>query len=461
MNRNELLGELARIVGEENLLSTQRDLLVYEYDAANETFLPEAVVLPSSAEEVAAVMRLAHAEHIPVVARGAGTNLSGGTVPLKGGIVVVGTRMNRIVGPDVENERVLVGPGIVNLELQNVLAPLGYLYAPDPSSQKVSTIGGNVGENAGGPHCLKYGITTDHVLGLEVVSVDGHIVTTGGYVEDTPGYDLTGLLVGSEGTLGMVTSTVLRIMRLPEAVKTMLAIFETLEDAGSAVSSIIADGIIPATLEIMDQAVVQAVEDSVNRAGYPVDAGGVLLIELDGLRDGQERQEERIKELCLLNRAREIRVARSEEERDHLWQGRRAAYSAMVRLAAGCTVHDMTVPRTKLAETLRGVWDIAVSHGVRIGGAAHAGDGNLHPLVIYDPKNADEMARANQANHEIVELCVQMGGTITGEHGVGLEKRDYMPLLFDESDLAAMRLIRSVFDPDGLLNPGKLLPLEG
>ncbi|MCL4369612.1 MAG: FAD-binding protein, partial [Chloroflexi bacterium] len=279
-----------------------------------------------------AVMHVASAEHIPVVARGAGTNLSGGTVPLKGGIVVVATRMSRVVGPDVENERVVVGPGIVNLELQNILAPLGYLYAPDPSSQKVSTIDGNVGENAGGPHCLKYGITTDHVLGLEVVTVDGRVVTTGGYVEDTPGYDLTGLLVGSEGTLGMVTSMILRIMRLPEAIKTMLAIFETLEDTGSAVSAIIADGIIPATLEIMDQAVVKAVEDSVNRAGYPVDAGGVLLIELDGLRDGQERQEERIRELCLLNRAREIRVARSEEERDHLWQGRRAAYSARVRL---------------------------------------------------------------------------------------------------------------------------------
>lgn len=460
MNRNDLLEELARTVGRQNVLSSRRDLLVYEYDAANETFLPEAVVLPATAEEIAAVMRLAHRERVPVVARGAGTNLSGGTVPLKGGIVVVCTRMGRVVGLDVGNERVMVEPGVVNLELQNILAPLGYLYAPDPSSQKVSTLGGNVGENAGGPHCLKYGITTDHVLGLEVVTVEGRVIATGGSVEDTPGYDLTGLFVGSEGTLGIVTSMTLRIMRLPEAIKTMLAIFETLEDAGSAVSAVIADGIIPATLEIMDHAVVEAVENSANRAGYAVDAGGVLLIELDGLRDGQERQAERITELCLRSRAREVRVARSEEERDHLWQGRRAAYSAMVRLAAGCTVHDMTVPRTRLAETLRGVWDIAVKHGVRIGGAAHAGDGNLHPLVIYDPRDADELARAHQANREIVELCIRMGGTLSGEHGIGLEKRDYMPLLFDEADLAAMRLIRSAFDPNGLLNPGKLLPLE-
>ena len=461
MNRDDFLEELASIVGREHLLSSRRDLLVYEYDAANETFLPEAVVLPASADQVAAVMRLAQREHVPVVARGAGTNLSGGTVPLKGGIVVVATRMNRVIGTDVENERVAVGPGVVNLELQNILAPLGYLYAPDPSSQKVSTIGGNVGENAGGPHCLKYGITTDHVMGLEVVTVDGRVSNTGGSVEDTPGYDLTGLLVGSEGTLGVVTSMTLRIMRLPEAIKTMLAIFETLEDAGSAVSAIIADGIIPATLEIMDQAIVEAVESSVNKAGYPLDAGGVLLIELDGLVDGLERQAERIRELCLLNRAREVRTAGSDEERDQLWQGRRAAYSAMVRLAAGCTVHDLTVPRTKLAEALRRVWDIAVAHRVRMGGAAHAGDGNLHPLVIYDPRNADELARAHQTDREIVELCVQLGGTITGEHGVGLEKRDYMPLLFSETDLAAMRLIRSTFDPDGLLNPGKLLPLEG
>lgn len=457
MNVNGLTAEIARIAGRENVLSSRRDLLVYEYDAANAVVLPDAAVLPSTTEQVASILRVAKRERIPVVARGAGTNLSGGTVPLKGGVVIVCTRMDS-VAIDLENQQATVGPGVVNLELQNTLAPAGYLFAPDPSSQKVSTIGGNVGENAGGPHCLKYGITTDHVMGLEVVTADGQVAAVGGRVEDSPGYDLTGLIVGSEGTLGVVTEMTVRLMRVPEAIKTMLAIFETLEDSGNAVSDIIAEGIIPATLEIMDQAIVEAVETSVNKAGYPIDAGGVLLIELDGLRDGQERQADRIVELCRKNGAREVRIAGSEEERNQLWQGRRAAYSAMVRLSAGCTVHDLTVPRTRLAETLRGVWDIAQRYGLKIGGAAHAGDGNLHPLVLYNPRDPEEMERLHHADREIVEMCVQMGGTLTGEHGIGLEKRDYMPLLFGETDLAAMRLVKAAFDPDGILNPGKVLP---
>lgn len=461
MNRSQLLDELNRIVGSDNLFPSRRDLLVYEYDAATEIVLPDVVVFPTATWQVAAIMSLAHRESVPVVVRGAGTNLSGGTVALHGGIVMVLTRMEQVLSVDVENERADVQPGVVNLDLQNELAPMGYLYAPDPSSQKVSTIGGNVGENAGGPHCLKYGITTDHVMGLEVVLVDGRIVRTGGEVEDTPGYDLTGLFVGSEGTLGAVTSSTLRLMRVPEAIKTLLGIFETLEDAGHAVSEIISEGIIPATLEIMDQAIVQAVETSANRAGYPVDAGGVLLIELDGMKDGQERQASRITELCRKSGAREVRVARDEAERNLLWTGRRAAYAAMVRLASGVTVHDMTVPRTRLAEALRGAWDIAQRYGLLIGGAAHAGDGNLHPLVLYDPKDAEEAERAHKADREIVELCVRLGGTLTGEHGIGLEKRDYMPLLYGDDDLELMRVAKRALDPDGLLNPGKLLPIQG
>ncbi|MHB0869356.1 MAG: FAD-binding oxidoreductase, partial [Chloroflexota bacterium] len=333
MDRSDLLKELAGIVGPEELFAGRRDRLVYRYDATGGETEPEVAVLPEGAAEAAAVMRVAHRKGIPVVVRGAGTNLSGGTVPLKGGIVLVCTRMSRILEIDVASERAVVEAGVVNLDLQNALAPFGYLYAPDPSSQKVSTLGGNVGENAGGPHCLKYGITTDHVVGLEVVLADGRVVHTGGLVEDTPGYDLTGLLVGSEGTLGIVTSVALRLMRAPEAIKTMLAIFGRLEDAGDAVSEMIAEGIVPATLEIMDRTIVEAIEASGSRAGYPVDAEGVLLIELDGLAEGQDRQADRILVICRENGARNVQVARTEAERERLWAGRRAAYSALVSLA--------------------------------------------------------------------------------------------------------------------------------
>ncbi len=458
MDKLDLPRELAAIVGPEDLFLSRRARLAYEYDATPETVEPEAVLFPASAAEVAAVMRVARREGTPVVVRGAGTNLSGGTVPLKGGIVLVCTRMNRIVEVDPESERAVVEPGVVNLELQNLLAPLGYLYAPDPSSQKVSTLGGNVGENAGGPHCLKYGITTDHVLGLEAVLPDGEVVDTGGLVEDAPGYDLTGLVVGSEGTLGVVTSMTVRLMRLPEAVKTMLAIFDRLEDSGNAVSDMIAEGIIPATLEIMDRAIVEAVEASGNRAGYPVEAEAVLLIELDGLKEGQDRQAERIGEICRKNRAGDLQVARTEVDRDRLWTGRRAAYSALVSLSTGASIHDTTVPRTRLAEALHQVREIARRHRLTIGTAAHAGDGNLHPLVVFDPTDSEEVERVHRADREIVKLCVDMGGTLTGEHGIGLEKRDYMPLLFGSLELDLMRRIKRAFDPEGLLNPGKLLP---
>ncbi len=458
MERSDLLQELAEIVGKENLLSSRRDLLVYEYDATPDIFEPEAVVFPRNAAEAAAVVKAALRAGVPLVPRGAGTNLSGGTVPSKGGVVLVCTRMNRILEIDAENQRVVAEPGVVNLELQNALAPLGYLYAPDPSSQKVSTLGGNIGENAGGPHCLKYGITTNHVCGLEFVSPQGEVVEVGGAVEDTPGYDLTGLIVGCEGTLGFATSMTLRLIRVPEAIKTMLAVFDSVEDSGSAVSDIIAEGIIPATLEIMDRAIVEAVESSGNRAGYPLDAEAVLLIELDGLKEGLDRQAERIAGLCRKNRARQVTVARTDVERDQLWAGRRAAYSALVRLSLGSTVHDTTVPRTRLAETLREVRAIADRYRITVGTAAHAGDGNLHPLVVFDPFDRDEVERAHRVDREIVQLCIDMGGTLTGEHGVGTEKRDYMPLLFGEPELGLMRQIKKTFDPEGLMNPGKVLP---
>ncbi|MGI5835411.1 MAG: FAD-binding oxidoreductase [Chloroflexota bacterium] len=457
MDRNRLIEELACIVGKEDVLSSRRDLLVYEYDATPDVSMPEVVVFPRDATEVSAVMRLAHREGMAVTPRGAGTNLSGGTVPLQGGIVVVLTRMNRVLEIDVASQRAVLEPGVINLELQGMLAPLGYLFAPDPSSQKVTTLGGNVGENAGGPHCFKYGITTNHVYGLEVVLADGEIVHTGGTVEDCPGYDLTGLLVGSEGTLGVVTSAIVRLERAPEAVKTMLAIFDTLEDCGNSVSDTIAAGIIPATLEIMDKPLIAEVE-AATKVGFPLDAEAVLLIELDGLKDELERQSEQMVEICRRNHVRSIQVARDDAERDQLWLGRRVAYSAWVKLSMGSAVHDTTVPRTKLAETLRRIRTIADEHRIKLCTAAHAGDGNLHPLVVYDPRDEDELERVQRANREIVALCVEMGGTLSGEHGIGIEKRDYMPMLFDDDELGHMRQIKRLFDPDDIMNPGKLLP---
>ena len=452
MLKQGLIDELARIVGKEDVFASRRDLLVYEYDSTPEVFEPEVVVFPSNAAEAAAVVKLAIREGLTVVPRGAGTNLSGGSLALKGGIVLGMARMNRVLEIDTANERAVVEPGVVNLDLQNLLAPMGYLYAPDPASQKVSTMGGNIGENSGGPHCLKYGVTTNHVYGLEVVLPSGEIVHTGGPVEDNPGYDLTGLLVASEGTLG-----ILRLMRVPESIKTMLAIFETLEDAGNAVSDIIADGIIPATLEIMDRTVVEAVEASV-KAGYPLDAEGVLIIELDGLKDGQERQADRIVELCKRNNVREVRVAKDEAERNQLWAGRRGAFGAIARISPSYSVQDGTVPRTRLAETLREVVKIADKHRVRVGNVAHAGDGNLHPLIMFDPKDREETERVHQAGKEILKLCVEMGGTLTGEHGIGIEKQDSMHLLFGDSELEAMERIKRAFDPHDMLNPGKILP---
>ncbi len=460
MDKSKLICELAGIVGRDSVLSCRRDLLVYEYDATPDVSMPEYVVFPRDASEAAAIMSVARREGLAVVPRGAGTNLSGGTVPLKGGIVLALTRMTEVRSLDVESQRAEVEAGLVNLEFQGFIAPHGHLFAPDPSSQKVSTLGGNVGENAGGPHCFKYGITTNHVYGLEAVLSDGQVVHTGGAAEDSPGYDLTGLIVGSEGTLAAVTSMVVRLMRVPEAIKTMLAIFDTLEDCGNAVSDTIAAGIIPATLEIMDRPLIAEVESSTH-TGYPLDAEAVLLIELDGMKEELEGQSQRMVEICRRNHVRTVHVAQDDAERDELWRGRRVAYSAMVKLAMGSTVHDTTVPRTKLAETLRQVRDIADHYRIRVGTAAHAGDGNLHPLVVYDPRDLEEVERVHSADKEIVRLCVAMGGTLSGEHGVGIEKRDYMPLLFTEDELAHMREIKRIFDPEGLLNPGKLLPLDG
>jgi len=457
MERARLVKELQAIVGKGNVLHDRASLAVYEYDASLFRGRPDVVVFASTTEQVSQIVKLANRERIPFVARGAGTNLSGGTAPTRGGIIIDLCRMRRILDIDLENQTALVEPGVYNLALQNALAPLGYNYAPDPASQKVSTLGGNVGENSGGPHCLKYGVTSNHVLGAEVVLPDGDVVWFGGSAQDTPGPDLIGLLVGSEGTIGIATKILVRIMRLPEHVVTILAIFNSLEEAGQAVSDIIANGMIPATLEIMDNLVIRAVEASV-KAGYPEDAEAVLIIELDGLADGMDEQAEKIEEICKANNALSLRRAKDSAERAELWAGRRGAFGAVARLRPSYLVCDGTVPRTKLPHALKEVKRISEKYDLPIGNVFHAGDGNLHPLILFDSRNPEELERVHKAGTEILEAVARLGGTISGEHGIGTEKLKEMRLIFTEDDLEMMRRIKRALDPMDLCNPGKLVP---
>ena len=457
MEREKLIEELVKIVGKENILSSETDLMLYGYDASLFRGRPDCIVLPGSTEEVSKIVKFAHEVGIHVVARGSGTNLSGGTVPTKGGILLHFSRMNKILEIDIENQRAAVEPGIFTLLLKNQLARFGYVYQPDPASEKVSTLGGNFGENSGGPHCLKYGVTTNHILGAEVVLYDGEIIQVGGKAFDNPGYDLTGILVGSEGTLGIATKLILRIMPKPEAVKTMLAIYNTLEDAGKTVSAIIADGIIPATLEMLDRLTIKAVEESIH-AGFPLDAEAVLLIELDGLKDGMERLAERIMEICRKNNAREVKAARTEAERAQLWAGRKGAFGAIARLRPNYLVCDGTVPRTRLPEVLTKVMEVGKKYDLVIANVFHAGDGNLHPLILFDERNEEELRKVRLAGSEILKLCAKAGGTISGEHGIGTEKMKEMFLVFTPRDVEAMRKVKKAFDPEDVYNPGKLLP---
>lgn len=457
MDKKLLISALQEIAGDSNVLFSDMDLTLYGYDASLDKGMPDVVVLPGSTEEVASVVSLAHREDVPIVARGSGTNLSGGTIPTHGGIILHLSRMNRILEIDIPNRTVTVEPGVITLDLQNRLLEEGFVYTPDPASQKVSTLGGNVGENSGGPHCLKYGVTTNHVLGAEVVLHDGNVVWIGGKSQDCPGYDLMGLLVGSEGTLGVVTKMILRILRAPEAVKTMLAIYDTIEDAGNTVSAIIAEGIVPATLEMMDQLVMKAVEESVH-AGYPLDAAAVLIVELDGLSDGMEQQSQKILEICRANGVRDIQIAKDDAERARLWAGRKGAFGAVSRLRPSYMVCDGTVPRTKLPEVLNKVLQVGEKYDLPIGNVFHAGDGNLHPLILFDERDEKELAAARKASSEILEICVEAGGTISGEHGIGIEKLQEMPLIFSEADFEAMRKVKRAMDPGDILNPGKVIP---
>ena len=452
-----LIKDLTRLVGKENILADLKDLISYSYDATMRQELPDVIVFPHSTAEVQAIMKLAHQEKIPVVPRGAGTNLSGGTIPVKGGIILETSRMNRILEINTANRRAVVEPGVVNLDLQNVLAPLGYFYPPDPASQKSSTLGGNIGENAGGPMCLRYGVTSKYVCGMEIVLADGEAINTGDYVEDYPGYDLRGLFIGSEGILGIATKLILHIIPKPEASRTLLAIFDHLEDGGQAVSDIISAGIVPGAMELLDQKMCQVIEQSVN-AGYPTDAAGILLIEVAGLADTLEKQVQEISAICRKDKVRELRIAQSNAERDALWKGRRGAFGSVARICPPYIVCDGTVPRNKLPEALRKVGEIAEKNKVLIVNVAHAGDGN--PLILFDVNNPEERKAAKIASENVLDACIAMGGTISGEHGIGLEKMDAMRSMFDPPDIAAMRKVKHVFDPDDVFNPGKMFPPE-
>ena len=452
-----VIERFAGIVGSGNVLTPAVDLALYGQDAYLLKALPDLVVLPGDTAEVSQVMALAKEVGLPIIARGAGSNLTGGVVPLSGGVVIHLSRLNKILEIDSADRFARVQPGVITLDLQNAVAKTGLQYAPDPASQKTSTLGGNVGENAGGPHCLKYGVTANHVLGATVVLFDGAVVEVGGETQDLPGLDLMGLLVGSEGTLGVATELTLRLIAQPEAVKTMLAVYSSLEDAVDTVSAVIADGIIPATLEMMDNTVIQAVEDSM-AAGYPRDAAAVLIIELDGLKDGMDRLSGRIMEICQRHKVREVKVAKDAAERMKLWVGRKGAFGAISRLRPSYLVCDGTVPRTKLPATLKKVMELAAQHQLRVGNVFHAGDGNLHPLILFDVRDPEELKRVNALGSAILTLCVEMGGTISGEHGIGVEKLKEMGLIFGAADIDLMRSLKRAFDPAGLMNPGKVLP---
>lgn len=449
--------ELQRIVGPDYVLDTEEDLFVFGYDASLDRGDPDLVVLPGSVEEISLVMRLAHRYRIPVTPRGAGTNLSGGSVPIHGGLVLATTRLNRILEIDLPNRCAVVEPGVFNLALQQALQPHGYQYAPDPASQKVSTLGGNIGENSGGPHCLKYGVTLNHILGLEAVLPNGDVCRFGGRSPSASGYDMTGLMVGSEGTLGVFTKALVRIVPKAEGVRTLLVLFDNLGDAGRTVSAIISAGIIPATLEMMDRTVIDAVERA-TQAGLPQDVAALLIIEVDGVEDDLDEQINRITAVCDREGAREVRPARDQTERDELWASRRGAFGALGQLMPSYLVLDGTVPRTRLPEVLEGVAEIGERFNLPVGNVFHAGDGNLHPLFLFDPRESGIVERVRAAGAEILRLCTQVGGTITGEHGIGLEKITAMSLIFSDADIEAMRAVKRALDPEGIMNPGKILP---
>ncbi|TAM80629.1 MAG: FAD-binding protein [Acidobacteria bacterium] len=457
MTPETLIKELIAIMGRQGVLTRPEDLMLYEYDGLSALETPEAVVFPTTTDQVVRMARLASAWKTPIIPRGAGTGLSGGAVVTQGGIVVSFARMKKILEIDLENHRARVQPGVVNTDLSLAVADAGYYYAPDPSSQKACTIGGNVAENSGGPHTLAYGVTTNHVLGLEVVLANGEVVRTGGKCWDLPGYDLTGLMVGSEGTLGIVTEITVRLMRTPEAVETMLAVYDRVIDATRTVAAITAQGITPAALEMMDGFTLRAVEQATH-AGYPMDSAAVLLIEVEGLHEAVKEQAAKIEAVCAGNKVRSVRRARSGDERALLWKGRKNAFGALGRISPNYYVQDGVIPRTKLPEMLEYIEEVGRKYDLQIGNIFHAGDGNLHPLLMFDARDRDQSKRVVEAAQAIMARCAELGGSITGEHGVGMEKNELMPLIFSEDDLEFQQRIKTLMNPTGSFNPGKVLP---
>src|SRR2546429_148351 len=460
-NAPQLVDQLRAIVGEDGVVSKPEELLVYECDGYTlEKNLPDAVVLPRTTDEVVAIVKLCARYNVPFIPRGAGTSLSGAVLAVTGGVMITLSRMNRILSGDHPNRRALVEAGSFNSWITNAVKSRGLLFAPDPSSQLACTIGGNVATNSGGPHTLKYGVTTNHVLGFEMVLPDGEVVWLGTKPEggeDVDGYDLRGAVIGSEGVFGIVTRVLVRLVRAPQAYKTMLGVFESVADASQTVSDIIAAGIVPGALEMMDQLITQAVEAAYH-FGFPLDAGAVLIVELDGLAAGLEKQAGRVIETCKSNRAREVRLAKDDDERALLWKCRKRAFGAIGRLSPNYLTQDGVVPRSKLPEIMRFIRATSGKYGLRIPNVFHAGDGNIHPLVLYDERDPDQVKRALAAGHDILEKCIELGGSVTGEHGIGVEKIDFMEKQFTKDDLDAMRALRRVFDPENRCNPHKMFP---
>ncbi len=449
--------ELQQLLGARNVLWQPDDLRVYSYDGSNNMASPDIVVLPENARQVSEIIQIARRYSMAIVPRGSGTGLCGAVTPIAGGIMIAFARMKKILEIDLENRTALLEPGVINLDVSTALAPHGYFYAPDPSSQAACSIGGNVANNSGGPHCLLYGVTANHVLGLEVVLENGEILWLGGKAPDEQGYDLVAALIGSEGTLGIITKILVRIMPLPEATRTLLAVFNTIENASRTVSGVIGAGVIPAAIEMIDGMTLRAVEAAYN-IGLPLDADAVLLIEVDGPKAGIDELQQMLADFCVEYGAREVRVARNEEERANLWKARKTALGALGRLAPNYYIQDGVVPRSKLPYVLQQQQAIAAKYNVKIANVLHAGDGNLHPNILFDAREPGAFERVREVGSEILKLCVEVGGTISGEHGVGIEKLDHMPLLFKPADLEAQAKLRDAIAPTRILNPCKMLP---
>ncbi len=458
---SELIKELAAIVGADSVLSSADELLVYECDGyVVHKNPPQVVVFPTQTQQVADVVKACNRHGVPFLARGAGTSLAGGSIPVSGGVMITLTRMNKILEVSIRDRYAMVQPGLVNVHLTKHLQGTGYHYAPDPSSQGACTIGGNVATNSGGPHTLKYGVTVNHVLGLEIVTPEGDIIEIGGTAESLPGYDLPGVFVGSEGTFGICTRATVRLTRDPAAWRTMLAIFETVRDATSTITEIIAAGIVPAALEMLDKGIIGALEEAF-QFGFPLDAEAVLLIEVDGLEVAVDEEAQQIVDICNRIGAREVRRATTPEERQKLWKCRKQAFGAIGRLAPSCCTQDGVVPRTKLPEILEFIRESGERHDIQIVNVFHAGDGNIHPILLFDERDEDQIARVLKSSDEILSKCIELGGSVTGEHGIGIEKIDFMKQLFSTNDLEVMNDLRVALNPGGLCSPGKMLPTAG